>query len=65
MTFKLISAWIFGGILITAAAWVLGHIEQTVGVSPVSYAFAFFVGFILILIGGLVWISVATETAKH
>ena len=65
MTLKLITTWIFGGVLITVAAWILGHIEQTVGVSPLSYGFVFFVGFVLILIGGLAWISVATATAKH
>ena len=65
MTFKLIVSWVFGGILITVAAWILGHIEQTVGVSPFSYGLAFFVAFVLIMIGGLAWISVATATAKH
>lgn len=65
MTLKLISSWIFGGILITISAWILGHIDQTVGVSPVSYGLAVFVAFVLILIGGLAWISVATATAKH
>ena len=65
MTFKLIVAWIFGGIFISAAAWILGHIEQTVGVSPFSYTLAFFVAFVLVLIGGLAWISVAAATAKH
>ncbi len=65
MTLKLIGSWIFGGILITVSAWILGHIEQTVGVSPVSYVLALFVAFVLILVGGLAWISVATATAKH
>lgn len=65
MTLKLIGSWIFGGILITISAWTLGHIDQTVGVSPVSYGLALFVAFVLILIGGLAWISVATATAKH
>ena len=65
MTLKLISSWVFGGILITLAAWILGHIEQTVGVSTVSYVLAFFVAFVLIMIGGLAWISVATAAAKH
>ncbi|UCC91398.1 MAG: hypothetical protein JSV39_03745 [Candidatus Aenigmatarchaeota archaeon] len=65
MTLKLIGSWIFGGILITVSAWILGHIDQTVGVSPVSYGLAFFVAFVLILVGGLAWISVATATAKH
>jgi len=65
MTLKLIISWVFGGVLITVGTWMLGHIEQTVGVSPVSYAFASLVAFVLILIGGLSWISVATATAKH
>ncbi len=65
MTLKLIISWIFGGILITIAAWILGHIDQTVGVSTFSYGLAFFVAFVLILIGGLAWISVATAASKH
>ena len=65
MTLKLIGSWILGGILITVSAWILGHIDQTVGVSHVSYGLAFFVAFVLILVGGLAWISVATATAKH
>lgn len=65
MTLKLIVSWVFGGALISAGAWMLGHIEQTVGVSPVSYAFVFLVAFVLVLIGGLSWISVATAAAKH
>ena len=65
MTLKLIGSWILGGALITTAAWILGHLEQTVGVSSLAYGFAFFLAFILILIGGLTWISVATATAKH
>ncbi|MEE9323661.1 MAG: hypothetical protein V3U72_03880 [Candidatus Aenigmarchaeota archaeon] len=65
MTIKLIGSWIFGGILITISAWILGHVEQTIGVSPVSYGLALFGAFVLILIGGLAWISVATATAKH
>ena len=65
MTFKLIISWIFGGLLITVATWILGNAEQTVGVTPASYGLAVFVAFVLILVGGLAWISVATATAKH
>ena len=65
MTFKLIVSWVFGGILITIATWILGHVEQTVGVSPLSYGMAVFIAFVLILVGGLAWISVATATSKH
>jgi hypothetical protein len=65
MTLKLIVSWIFGGALIAAAAWILGHLDETLGVSPASYWTAFFLAFVLILIGGLAWISVATATSKH
>lgn len=65
MTAKLIASWIFGGVLIAAAAWILGHVEEAVGVSPIAYAVACFLGIVLILVGGLAWISVATATSKH
>lgn len=65
MTFKIILSWILGGALITVAAWILGHIDQAVGVSPLSSAVALIIAFVLILGGGLSWISVATATSKH
>jgi len=65
MTLKLISSWIIGGVLITVAAWILGHIDQAAGVSPLSSALAFLMAFVLILVGGLSWITVAAATAKH
>jgi hypothetical protein len=65
MTAKLIASWLLGGVLIAAAAWLLGHVQETVGVSPVAYAVTFFIGLVLVLVGGLAWISVATATAKH
>jgi hypothetical protein len=65
MTAKLIASWLFGGILIAAAAWLLGHVQETVGVSPPAYAITCFLGLVLVLIGGLAWISVATATSKH
>lgn len=65
MTAKLIVSWIFGGVLIAAAAWILGHAEQTVGVAPLGYVMALVLALILILAGGFMWISVATATSKH
>jgi hypothetical protein len=65
MTLKLIVSWVFGGILITSAAWVLGHAEETIGVSQIGYVMAVFLAFVMILIGGLAWINVAAATSKH
>jgi hypothetical protein len=65
MTTKLIASWIFGGILLSIGAWIMGHADQTVGVSDIAYVIAIFAAFALILIGGLVWISVAIATPKH
>lgn len=65
MTLKLIVSWISGGILISAAAWILGHASETIGVSDIGYIMAVFLAFILILIGGLAWINVASATSKH
>ncbi|MCX6817263.1 MAG: hypothetical protein NTU57_00205 [Candidatus Aenigmarchaeota archaeon] len=65
MTTKLIASWIFGGILLSIGAWIMGHVEVNVGVSDIAYAMAIIGAFILILLGGLVWISVATATSKN
>jgi len=40
-------------------------VQETVGVSPIAYAITCFLGLVLVLIGGLAWISVATATSKH
>jgi hypothetical protein len=65
MTLKLIATWIFGGVLISAAAWIFGHADSNAGVSQAGYVMAVFMAFVLILIGGLAWINVASATAKH
>ena len=65
MTLKLVAFWVFGGILISAAAWILGHASETVGVSEIGYVMAVFMAFVMILIGGLAWINVAAATSKH
>jgi hypothetical protein len=65
MTFKLIVFWVFGGLLITASAWILGHLEAAQGAYPMGYAITAFIAFIMILIGGLAWINVASASSKH
>ena len=65
MTHKLISFWIFGGFLIAIGVWILGHLEFNEGVSIFGYIFAFIVGLVLILLGGLAWINVSSFVSKH
>jgi len=65
MTLKLIVSWIFGGILITLSAWMLGNADGNAGVSQAGYIMVVLLAFILILIGGLAWINVAVATSKH
>ncbi|NIO23001.1 MAG: hypothetical protein GTN38_03170 [Candidatus Aenigmarchaeota archaeon] len=62
---KLVVYWIFGAILVMLSSWILGNIEQTTGTSPISYALAVFIAFVLVLAGGLAWITVASVVAKH
>lgn len=62
MEFKLVLAWIFGGLLLSAGMWVLANLELTVGVTQVSYWIALLASLVFILLGGLCWISVAVGT---
>jgi len=62
---RLVLFWIFGAILIMISSWILGNAERTLGDSPVSYALAVFISFVLVLAGGLAWITVASKVAKH
>ena len=62
MSFKLVGSWVLGAAMLLAGTWIMGNLELTVGVSDYSYALAFLVAFILFLVAGLLWISVAVAT---
>ncbi len=62
MSSKLVVVWIVGAVLLLAASWIVQKLELTLGVSPFSYAIALAIAFILILLAGLCWISVAVAT---
>lgn len=52
--------WILGTLSIFTGVRITGTVERsTLGVTPFSFYAALLVGFVLILIGGLLWISVA------
>lgn len=52
--------WILGTLSIFLGVRIAGTVEKsTLGVTPLRYYAALIVAFVLILIGGLLWISVA------
>lgn len=52
--------WIIGTLAVFLGARIAGTVERsTLGVTTLSYYAALLVAFILILVGGLLWISVA------
>jgi|GEM_PF-1708447 len=62
---KLVLFWIFGSILIMVSSWILGNAERVFGAYVFSYYLAIFIAFVLMLAGGLAWITVASKVAKH
>lgn len=56
---KMVLFWVLGAVCIMFGSMVAGRLEGGVGVTGISYTFAFAVAFILFLLGGLLWISVA------
>ena len=65
MEIKLIIVWILGGLFMMAGSWIVGHLDLTVGVTQISYAFALLGSLVLFLLAGLCWISVAVATKGH
>jgi hypothetical protein len=62
---KLALFWILGTISIAFGTWIIGHVENTIGATTFSYYLSIFIGFLLVLFGGLAWIGVAVKVAHH
>ena len=56
---KMVFFWVLGTVCVLFGSMIAGHLEKTLGVDDLSYVLALFVAFVLILLGGLLWISVA------
>jgi len=56
---KMVLFWVLGTICVMAGSMVSGHLESSTGVTGIGYMFALVVAFVLFLLGGLLWISVA------
>jgi hypothetical protein len=64
MSTKLVGGWILGSLLLLAGTWIIQNLKLEVGVTDLSYALAFLIAFVLFLLGGLAWISVAVATRR-
>lgn len=64
MSVKLVSVWVLGALFLLGGSWVVQNLELTVGVSGQSYILAMLTAFVLFLLCGLCWISVAVATRR-
>ena len=62
MSVKLVGVWVLGGVFMLLGTWIVQNLEFNVGVSGFSYAIAILIAFVLFLLTGLAWISVAVAT---
>lgn len=56
---KVVVFWVVGAVCITFASMITGNLGIGAGVTTAGFLFALGVAFILFLVGGLLWISVA------
>jgi hypothetical protein len=61
---KMVFFWIIGSFSILIGAMIAGNVERTLGTDETSFAAAVFIALILILLGGLLWITVAVAAKK-
>ena len=62
MSVKLVGVWVIGSVLMLTGTWIIQNLEFNVGVSGVSYVLALLIAFLMFLLAGLAWISVAVAT---
>jgi hypothetical protein len=59
-TVRSIGFWIIGSVCVFLGALIAGAVEPVLGATPGSIALAYIIAFVLILVGGMLWITVAT-----
>ncbi|MBU0530809.1 MAG: hypothetical protein KKC05_04000 [Nanoarchaeota archaeon] len=65
MSGKLVASWILGSVFMLLGVWIVSNLELNLGVSEFSYAVTLILAFILFLLAGFSWISVAVATRQH
>ena len=61
---KIVTFWVLGSICILFASMIAGHLEKGLGVSDLGFTLALLISFVLFLVGGLLWISVAVAVKE-
>jgi uncharacterized membrane protein len=56
--------WVLGAACMLLGSMIVGHLDKTLGVTDISYSLALLTAFILILLGGFFWISVAVALKR-
>jgi hypothetical protein len=64
MSVKLITFWVLGAAFLFGGVWIVQNLELTLGVPVYSYFLAMLAAFVLFLLAGLCWISVAVATRR-
>jgi len=60
VNWKAIGFWLIGSLLVFFGALIVGNIDPTaLGASSASVIVSYIIGFILIFVGGMFWISTA------
>ena len=61
---KMVLFWIIGSMSILIGSMIAGNVERTLGTDETGFGTAVFIAFILIMLGGLLWITVAVAAKK-
>jgi hypothetical protein len=61
---KMALFWVLGAVCLTFGSMIAGRLERTVGVSDSGYLLALAISLVLMLLGGLLWISVAAAVKE-
>lgn len=66
-SWKTVILWIFGSIAIFLGSMIAGKLDLISGVSEIGFVLAVVISIMLLMIGGLLWISVAiaVKHSKH
>lgn len=65
MSAQLVVSWILGSIFMLGGVWIITNLEMNLGVTESSYIVALIIAFIMFLLAGFLWISVAVGTEKQ
>ncbi len=57
--------WVLGGLCILIGAMIAGNLDNDLGVTNTGFALALVLSFILILLGGLMWIAVSISIKRE